>query len=319
MDEEIQQPEPKISDVEIVLVGLFYVALDAIDLIPIAGEITDMIAAPMGFYYWSKGLSGTAFLAAEVLDLIPIVQAIPSRTISWGATVYIDRHPKLEAALGSATKIAGALEGDVEGAESAASEAQEAAAKRSATISEGGTASIDARVPAAGGVAATQEEDGSGATGAGETKSDNAKPSEKSTERGNVQDVQTGEDNQSPENANQPTEEERRKQATDARYGEITTPEAEKNPIDVAKQEELGDEVQARKSETPNNELAAEDPRESESTRYLRERFAREQAKQQKAREGRDEFEKPKRPQNVTPINERQTQNEDRNALDKAA
>jgi hypothetical protein len=168
-------------------------------------------------------------------------------------------------------------------------------------------------------VAATQEENGSGATGAGETKSDNTKPSEKSTERGNAQNVQAGEENQSPEDVNQPTKEERRRQAADARYGEITTPEAEKNPIDVAKQEELGDEVQARKSETPNNEPRAEDPRESESTRYLRERFAREQAKQQKARDVRDEFEKPKQPQNVTPINERQTKNEDRNALDKAA
>src|SRR5665213_3066891 len=115
MDEEIQQPEaePKISDVEIILIGLFFATLDLIDLIPIAGDITDVVAAPMGFYYWMKGINATTFIVAEVLDLIPGIQEFPSRTIGWGITVWLDRHPKIEGKLGAGIAFAGALEGEV--------------------------------------------------------------------------------------------------------------------------------------------------------------------------------------------------------------
>jgi len=326
MDEEIQQPEPKISDVEIILIGLFYLIIDLIDLIPIAGDITDIIVAPMGFYYWMKGLNGTTFIVSEIIELIPLLQEIPTRVIGWGITVYIDRHPKLEAAIGTATKVAEALEGNVEGAEAeSAAAGKVGSTSQAAKTTEPGTIDMTETRPGelshpsqTEGVAPT-EESPRGKPSEESAGQGNARPSETSTERGGGQSVEAGDDSQSPEGANRPTEEERRKQAADARYGEITTPEAEKNPIDVAKQKELGDEVPIRKSETPKNEPQEADPRESESTRYLRERFAREQAKQQKAREIREDFEKPKQLQNVTSINERQNKEEDGNALGKAA
>lgn len=122
MDEEIQKPEPKISDVEIILIGIFYLGLDAIDFIPAAGDITDVIAAPMGFYYWMKGLNGTAFLASEAIEAIPGAQEFPFvRTITWGINIWLDRHPKLEAIFATVEAIgagADALEGGgVSGAE----------------------------------------------------------------------------------------------------------------------------------------------------------------------------------------------------------
>ena len=110
MDDE-QQLEPKISTAEIVLIGAFYGILDVIDIIPIAGDITDIIAAPMFLYYSSKGISGIPFLVSEILDAIPLTQEFPSRTIGWIVTVVIDRNPKLEAQLQTAAAVAGAVEG----------------------------------------------------------------------------------------------------------------------------------------------------------------------------------------------------------------
>src|ERR1700733_5389074 len=111
MDEEIQKPEPKISDVEIILIGIFYLGLDAIDFIPAAGDITDVIAAPMGFYYWMKGLNGTAFIASEVIEAIPGAQEIPFvRTVTWAINIWLDRHPKLEATLATVEAFEGGAE-----------------------------------------------------------------------------------------------------------------------------------------------------------------------------------------------------------------
>ncbi len=86
-----ERPEPKISTSEAVLIGMFLLILDAIDLIPIAGDLTDVAGAPLILYYYTKHINGVAYIVSEILDLIPIVQEIPSRSIVWWGTVAFDR------------------------------------------------------------------------------------------------------------------------------------------------------------------------------------------------------------------------------------
>jgi hypothetical protein len=83
--------QPKISLPEIILIGLFFVILDAIDLIPFAGDLDDVFAAPLGAYYLIKGINGIAFWVSWLLKLIPGFQELPLRTLSWAITVGIDR------------------------------------------------------------------------------------------------------------------------------------------------------------------------------------------------------------------------------------
>jgi len=85
------RPDPKISTSEAVLIGLFLLTLDAIDLIPLAGDLTDVAAAPLVFYYFTKHINGTAYIISCGLDLIPVVQEFPTRSIVWWGTVALDR------------------------------------------------------------------------------------------------------------------------------------------------------------------------------------------------------------------------------------
>lgn len=177
MDEEAQLSRPKISEVEIVGIGLLYFIFDLVDLIPVAGDITDVVAAPMGLYYWMKGINGITFLVAEVLDLIPGIQEIPSRTIGWGITVWLDRHPKLEARLATVTAVAGALEGDVEEMGEGSNTLESIQENRS-NVNHGGSSQQDLNMtqPEAG----AREHQPESTNGRGE---ENTKPSEKNTER----------------------------------------------------------------------------------------------------------------------------------------
>jgi len=86
-----QKADPKISTSEAVLILLFVLILDLIDLIPFAGDLTDIAGAPLFFYYMSKHINGVAYLIAEILDAIPGTQEIPSRTIVWIGTILFDR------------------------------------------------------------------------------------------------------------------------------------------------------------------------------------------------------------------------------------
>lgn len=90
MDEEQETREPKIHLPVAILVGLAVLVLDLIDLIPIAGDITDIPSLMVNFYLLTIGVSGIVFLIGEVLDLIPVVQEFPCRSIAWWVTVGID-------------------------------------------------------------------------------------------------------------------------------------------------------------------------------------------------------------------------------------
>lgn len=73
------------------MVGLFLAVLDAIDLIPFAGDITDLFAAPLVFYYFFKNINGLLYILSLILDAIPGIQEVPSRSIVWWGTVLFER------------------------------------------------------------------------------------------------------------------------------------------------------------------------------------------------------------------------------------
>lgn len=139
MDDEATA-QPKIPVVDMVLVGLFLAILDVIDLIPLAGDLTDIFAAPLVFYYFFKNINGVSYVVSLVLDAIPGIQEVPTRSIVWWGTVIIDHlaPKKLEQVLEKTGELAQANEGggaDVgaanaatEGAAGAAAEGAEGAA-----------------------------------------------------------------------------------------------------------------------------------------------------------------------------------------------
>lgn len=85
-----EKAEPKISLPEAILIGIFLGVLDLIDLIPFAGDITDMFAAPLLFYYVIKHINGVAYAASLILDAIPVTQEFPTRSLVWWGTVIFD-------------------------------------------------------------------------------------------------------------------------------------------------------------------------------------------------------------------------------------
>jgi hypothetical protein len=110
MDEEQKKREPKISLVEALLIGAYIGTLDVIDIIPTAGDITDLLGAPIMFYLNIKGVGGMAFIIAEIMDLFPIVQEFPSRSVAWLIIIGLDRFApaKLEEAVEKAGELAAA-------------------------------------------------------------------------------------------------------------------------------------------------------------------------------------------------------------------
>lgn len=144
--------EPKISLPEAIIIGLLMAVLDALDILPIAGDITDAPAALLFLYYQVKGISGTMFAIAWVLDLIPIIQEFPSRSVAWWIGVYMDRHPsKVGRIVEQVGEIAQGEEGEAALAEGTEEEiAAEGAAKSGrrtiegeGTVEETGTGTVE--------------------------------------------------------------------------------------------------------------------------------------------------------------------------------
>lgn len=302
MNEELQQPEPKISEVEIILIGIFYLLLDVFDLIPAVGDLTDVIAAPMGYYYWTKGLNGITFIVAEIIEAIPGPQEFPFiRIITWGITVWIDRHPALEAAVAPALAIEGALEGDVAATEEGVSGKGLSYSAQSADVEASGTTSAREATQAESGFNERQPEA-------------DARPSETSAERGSGGEndqvdrrgrTEEGEEGNLPnsgdENPDGDNEEERlereKEEEAEERYEELVTPEAERNPVDVALKEELGNVVPIDRNRRAAPPPPPPAPR---SKSAIEGSISHEQAKLQKAAEVRRQLDSIKAPGEVT-------------------
>ncbi len=190
MDDEQspQKPEPKVDLVIGLFIGIILVIADIIDFfIPLAGDVLDiLVGIPVQIYAFFAGIRGTFILISNLAEAIPIVQMLPTRTIAWIITVWIDHHPKLEAV----TELAGGVEsggaagaaGEAAGAAKVAEEAA-VAAKATETAAEAGEVARGAAV-AAGGVGGAAEEAGAAARGA-ETAEEAAKGAEESAAAAN--------------------------------------------------------------------------------------------------------------------------------------
>ncbi|MEK7507640.1 MAG: hypothetical protein AAB602_00965 [Patescibacteria group bacterium] len=113
MNEE-QQPDPKISLVEVILIGLIFALFDAIEIVIVFLAlddfwIIDITASIIFFYLLIKGVPPIRQLVCWILELIPYVGALPLLTIGWGLTVWADHHPS--GALAKTGAIAGTAQG----------------------------------------------------------------------------------------------------------------------------------------------------------------------------------------------------------------
>jgi hypothetical protein len=170
-----EAPEPKISLPESIVIGLLLGVLDLIDLVPGGGDLTDAPAALLFLYYKVKGISGTMFAIAWVLDLIPIIQEFPTRSLAWWISVYMDRHPsKVGKVIEQAGEAAQGAEGGLESEAAEGAVATEEAEKAAA-----GATAQTAETEAAAGVKTTEEAEAE----MGAAKEKASRPEEESIEK----------------------------------------------------------------------------------------------------------------------------------------
>lgn len=58
------------------------------------------------FWLMIKGVRGTWFLAGSLLELIPVINALPIRTLTMVITIYLANKPQSSALVAEATKVA---------------------------------------------------------------------------------------------------------------------------------------------------------------------------------------------------------------------
>lgn len=139
MDEALALPEPKISLIEFLYIGIALAIVSVINLIPLAGDVTSIVAGGLMFFYlYQKGLWGTSTIATNAVGyacgFVPFLQWIPTALAAWVATFIIDHNPKLEAV----TEKAGQLEAFAEGGAGAGGP-EGAAAVEGGAAAAGGT------------------------------------------------------------------------------------------------------------------------------------------------------------------------------------
>jgi hypothetical protein len=249
-----EKPEPKISLPETIIIGLLLALLDLIDLIPFAGDITDAPAALLFLYYQIKGISGTVFAIAWVLDLIPILQEFPTRSIAWWISVFMDRHPSKATALieaggeiaqgksGGATEAEGVIGKEAEAAKDMTTEAQKAegvtVTQGETTVTQGEvTETTEGRTPSEG--AEVKESTPESKTG-GEAEEKRESVGEERAE----EEVRPGEERTEGEKGGGEKKEEK----------DISATESEENPMEVEERKLLDEMPEAESEEDDNDE-----------------------------------------------------------------
>jgi hypothetical protein len=114
MEDEQEQPEPKISLPEVILIGLFLLLIDLVEIVIFFAGLDDfwlldILAGSIFFYIFIKGVPPMRMLVAWLLELIPWAGALPLLTIGFGLTVWADRHPS--GIVAKAGAVAGAAKG----------------------------------------------------------------------------------------------------------------------------------------------------------------------------------------------------------------
>jgi hypothetical protein len=101
--EEAKKPEPKISEVEAVLITIALAILEIISafFLFIGPYILLIISPILNFYLKVKGLPSSRFVITQLIELVPILNEFPMLTVGFAAIVYMDRHPKGAKLLGA--------------------------------------------------------------------------------------------------------------------------------------------------------------------------------------------------------------------------
>lgn len=108
---EEQKMEKKVSTAETILIMMVLILIDAVeillDLVGVGLVTGPLINIPVTmatqFYLYMKGIKGTASLIGGAFEFIPVVNALPIRSATMAATIYIANNPKLAAAAGIAS------------------------------------------------------------------------------------------------------------------------------------------------------------------------------------------------------------------------
>ena len=88
--------QPKISTTEAVFLIMAAIIADSINWIPVVNWIVAAVMFPVTqIYFRMKGVKATYALVGNIIEMIPILSALPAYTFSIAAVIYFDRHPKL--------------------------------------------------------------------------------------------------------------------------------------------------------------------------------------------------------------------------------
>ncbi len=128
--EDIASDAPRISWGEILLITPLLMFVDFVELmgtvmeaIPVAGQVvllpvslilsgvSLLVTFFVQFYLFIKKVKNFAFLIGSIIDSVPVISALPIRTVSWLITVFMTNNKKVSklmnnSALGKAASIA---------------------------------------------------------------------------------------------------------------------------------------------------------------------------------------------------------------------
>ena len=106
--------EPKISLLEVFLIGGFFLLLDTVEIVLFIFAlddfwIIDIVVAPIFFYLFLKNVPSMRQLFCWLIELFPWVGALPLLSVGWGLTVWADRHQ--EGLIAKAGEVAAIAQG----------------------------------------------------------------------------------------------------------------------------------------------------------------------------------------------------------------
>ncbi len=182
--------EPILSLPEIIVIGFYVVIIDLIEVALLFFGlddffILDLAAAPVGIWLFFRGVSSTRYAVMYILEFIPWVGDLPLLTIGFFATVYLDRHPKLEAVVKKAGGAASAVKGRAGGGKAGIGEKFSAATTGASGLRETGAIKEGREI-----IKGMREAWGNGGEGPGEEEE--TPQEKKKKERESLEEAETG-------------------------------------------------------------------------------------------------------------------------------
>jgi hypothetical protein len=109
--EQNRGAEAKISLPEVIIGSIITLIFDVVEFLLVTFFflddffILDILYSPMQLYLMIKGVKNTYSLIGNGIELLPYAGWLPSRSISWIMTIWVDHHPKAQKVANVAIKI----------------------------------------------------------------------------------------------------------------------------------------------------------------------------------------------------------------------